>query len=262
MTSRRGVRDRVDGGLDLRTRDLARRLLDVDVVGRQHRLELVLVEREERRDTARRRPAPSRGGGGTPRARSAAARDIPRSRGPARSARRWSRRCSRGAPAPRRSGRRPRRDGRRCTARHPSANARSRRTAPGCRSRATRGSPLESRIASWATALFRRPASHFLCGARELRLKRSAPGGVTPGARCREQRGGGGYGPDRSSRRVRRWVFPAIGGPNIILSLRHPGARFVAAQRRLGAFGNGVEGAPVARQRERFALALREQGRV
>jgi hypothetical protein len=41
--------DRFDRPLDVRPRDLPRRLLDVDVVGRQSRLEVRLVEREERR---------------------------------------------------------------------------------------------------------------------------------------------------------------------------------------------------------------------
>src|SRR3954470_11607042 len=45
--ARRGG-DRVDRGLDVGARDLARRLLDVDVVGGQRGLELALVEREQR----------------------------------------------------------------------------------------------------------------------------------------------------------------------------------------------------------------------
>ena len=44
-----GGGDRLDRGLDLRARDLARGVLDVDVVGGDRLLERVLVEREQRR---------------------------------------------------------------------------------------------------------------------------------------------------------------------------------------------------------------------
>ena len=79
------------------------------------------------------------GGGGTPRARPPAAPGSPRSRAPARTARRSTRTCWRAARAPRRCGRRPRRDGRRRTARRPSASARTRRSATRCRRRVSGG---------------------------------------------------------------------------------------------------------------------------
>ena len=62
-----------------RARDLARRLLDVDVVGGERRLELVLVEREQRRGrrAAAGRRRPPRRGGGTPRAPSACSSGKP-----------------------------------------------------------------------------------------------------------------------------------------------------------------------------------------
>ena len=44
----RGLRDQVDGGLHVPSGDLAGGLLDVEVVGNDRRLELVLVEGEER----------------------------------------------------------------------------------------------------------------------------------------------------------------------------------------------------------------------
>ena len=112
----------------LRARDLARRLLDVDVVGGQRGLELVLVEREERRRSVA-AVAPRRGrrryssraaccSSGKPSKPSACEkRTTVRGRG-----------VRRGARAPRRSGRRPRRGGRRCTARRPSGSARTRRS--------------------------------------------------------------------------------------------------------------------------------------
>ena len=91
-------------------RRLARALLDVGVVGGDRGLELVALDREQRRRSpsagARVQPAC------IPRARRAAARGSPRSRAPGRSARPSSSRCSRAARAPRRSGRPPRRGGR------------------------------------------------------------------------------------------------------------------------------------------------------
>ena len=130
-----GGGDRLDRALDLRARDLARRVLDVDVVGGDGLLERRLVEREQRRGVG---SSPARlrrsggGGGGTPRARPPGAPGSPRSRAPARSARRSTTTCSRGGRAPPRCGRRPRRDGRRRTARRPSGSARTRRSARRC----------------------------------------------------------------------------------------------------------------------------------
>ena len=47
-----GGHDRVDRGLDVGARELVRGVLDVDVVGGQRRLELGVVEREQRRRAA------------------------------------------------------------------------------------------------------------------------------------------------------------------------------------------------------------------
>ncbi len=132
-----GADDRLDQRVHRAARDLAGGVLDVQVVGRERRLELVLVEREQRRRGSGHRRCrlpwrPWRSRAGIPRGPPPGARGSPRSRAPGRSARRWSSTCWRGGRAPRRSGRRPRRGGRRCTGPRPSASASTRRSAPGC----------------------------------------------------------------------------------------------------------------------------------